>query len=266
MHFVKTKSYNKNNLELDKNISLKFKDRIINHTDGSYFKLMTIFFCLTMLMLAVTYYVYSKTKNFDGFIALILITVLCGLAFIFFTYRHFYENDALKCGSDLFVIYDAQQVPCAVEIKRNQVKVLYKDCLYHIKDGKLKKITDNNKLYLAYLNMYSLSLFDIEKHVSNLYSYSVDYDLIFLPFIKYLDDGSNILMLSNIKTKEKDNNVNTRLVSTKSANKFLHFNKYIFITNKQLKLQSVCYNAKENNLLLQNITTFADIVERGDKA
>ena len=44
LHFVKTKSYNKSNLELDKNIALKFKYGIINHTDGSYFKLMTTFF------------------------------------------------------------------------------------------------------------------------------------------------------------------------------------------------------------------------------
>lgn len=219
-------------------------------------------------MSLISYFTYSKVEkeNLFGVIPLFVTTAVFGIAFIFFTYCHFYEHKSMTTDSHLFVVYDTNGLPCSIEIKYACIKVLYKNKLYLIKNGKVKEISASSKIYLAYLNMFPLAVMNIEQYVEGLESFDASYDVSIVPNINYLSGGGCSVSLNIFKNREKNGKKKSRYLSQRSLNKFLHFSRYCLLIDKNLKLQSVYYSAKENNLLLNNIFTFANIVERGDSA
>lgn len=260
-HFVRHRSYTPCNLS-NSNIRSAF-DKNVRHSQSGYFNGLRLLSIIFPIMIAISVYVMitALPENRLGLIAIPITTLGVGVIWAIFLICHIMEFAFIKTCDDLFIAYDGEGNPYSVEISKKRVRVLHKDTLYIIKGGKTKEIRNDRKLYYAYLNMYPQAILDMGKYVDNSDRYK---EPVLIPQIEYLSDGCCALSLGERGNAQK-------VGRHGRAHRYpllqhLHFCKYIFTVNAELKLISVYSAARENAVINYDALTFATVTESGTAA
>ncbi len=194
-------------------------------------------------------------------IAIPLTALGIGILFRIFLFCHLKEFTFINTCDDLFIAYDGEGNFYSVEISKKRIRVLHKNSLYIIKGKKIKKICKERKLYYAYLNMYPQAVLDLGKYLDNSYRYMKP---VLVPQIKYSSDGNCTLSIGErgpSQRREKHSKTHVRPLL-----QHLHFCKYLFTVNNELKLISVYSAARENAVINFDALTFATVAESGNSA
>lgn len=275
-HFIRQRTYTPVVLS-DDNIRSAFGKKI-RHSQSGYFSALRFLSIIFPLMIAVSIYVMvaAATEKRLSLLAIPMTALLFGILWGIFLFCHAVEFAFIKSVSDLFILYDKENKPCSVEISKKQIRVLYAGTLYVIKGKKIKTIRKERKLYYAYLNMFPQSVLDMGKYVDNSDTYLQP---VLIPYINYLPDGScalsfrlpGALQLQNSSaSRDKSDGGETYnifpLLRRLTVWRRLHFCKYIFTVNNQLKLTSVYSAARENAVINYDALTLSTVTESGEEA
>lgn len=205
---------------------------------------------------------------------LIVMIVFCVILFgvsvfslVYYLRTYNFLKKAFIKMDDLFVVYDSENVPCSVCVRENTVKVLYKDTVYTVKNGKVKQSKKDNHLYRAYLNMLPWSVLDMDR---------------FYPNERYHPTGREsfdpVITNTYILSKEEKCCIsvnNTVLHSYRKGhhssshadrNKPLQFIKYLFEFDDNFQLHTVYSAANESLRFDFNYITKADLAGNGERA
>ena len=199
-----------------------------------------------------------------------LAAILLGISvwsLIHYIRKYRFLKKAFTKMDDLFVVYDSDNVPCSVCVRDSVVKVLYKDTVYTVKNGKVKQSKKDNQLYRAYLNMLPWSVLDMDR---------------FYPNERYRPTGREsfdpVITNTYILSKEEKCCIsvnNTVLHSYRKGhhssshadrNKPLQFIKYLFEFDDNFQLNTVYSVANESFRFDFNYITKADLVQNGERA
>ena len=264
-HFVRNRRYTPFNVS-NKSIKSAF-EKNIRHSESGYFKSLCQLSVIFLITLAVTIYCLVATTLgiWSGLIALLLTTLAIGIVWGMFLICFIKEHAFVKTCDDLFILYNSEGNPYSVEIRKNRVRVLFKDTLYIITGKRIKKTQKPRKLYYAYLNMFPQAVLEMEKYIDK--ADRDNSEILFTPVIEYLPDGCCDLSIGErgklqIKSSSNDKDYKS-LPLLRSMLRNLHFYKYIFTLNDDLKLVSVHSAVRENAIISQHILTFATVTESG---
>ncbi|MBD5131365.1 MAG: hypothetical protein HDT28_02045 [Clostridiales bacterium] len=238
-------------------------DKNIRHSQSGYFDGLRIFSIIFPLMVVISIYamIAAEPENRMGLIAIPITTFGLGVIWCIFLICHVMEFNFVKSCDDLFIAYDGEGNPYSIEVCKKRIRVLYKDSLYVIKGNKIKTIRNERKLYYTYLNMFPQSVLDMGKYVDNS---NREMEPILSPSIEYLPDGGCALSLGErgfVQISGKHGRVQKYPLLH-----HLHFCKYIFTVNNELKLTSVYSAARENAVISHDALTFAKVTESGNAA
>lgn len=260
-HFVRKRRYTPFDVS---NSSIKSAfNQHIRHSQSGYFKGLRFFSIVFPIMIALSIYVMitALPENRSGLIAIPLTTLGVGILWGIFLICHLIEFAFITTCDHLFIAYNGAGSPYSVEISKQRVRILYKDTLYIIKGNKIKKINNERKLYYGYLNMYPQAVLDIGKYVDNS---DKDEEPVLIPKIEYLPDGCCSLSFGERGNAQ-------RVGKHRGSHRYrllhhLHFCKYIFTVNAELKLISVYSAARENTVISHDALTLATVTESGNSA
>lgn len=260
-HFVRLRRYTPFDVS-DGSIKSAF-DKDIRRSQSGYFNGLRLFSIILPIMVVISVYVMiaASPENRPGLIAIPLTAFGVAVIWGIFLICHIIEFAFIKSRDDLFIAYDGEGNPYSVEISKKRVRVLHKDTLYIIKGNKIKKIRKERKLYYAYLNMFPQAVLDMGKYLDNSDRFQ---EPVLIPRIEYLSDGCCTLSFGErgpAQSRGKHNRSHMRPLL-----QHLHFCKYIFIVNNQLKLTSVYSAARENAVINYDALTLATVKESGKAA
>lgn len=260
-HFVRRRRYTPYDVS-DGSIKSAF-DKDIRHCQSGYFDVLRLFSVILPIMIAISIYVLlaASPENRLGLITIPLTAFGIGIIWGIFLICHIIEFAFIKTCDDLFISYDGEGTPFSVEISKKRISVLCKDLLYLIKGNKIKKINKERKLYYAYLNMYPQSVLDMGKYLDNSDRYKIP---VLIPETEYLSDGSCSLSLGERGPAQRCGKHGRGHKYTLLQH--LHFCKYIFTVNNELKLTSVYSAARENAVINYDALTLATVTESGAAA
>lgn len=260
-HFVRRRRYTPFDVS-DSNIKLAF-DKDIRHSQSGYFGSLRLFSIILPIVIVISIYVMiaALPENRLGLIAIPLTAFGLGIIWGIFLICHLIEFAHIKTCDDLFIAYDDEGNPYSVEISKKRIRVLHKDSLYVIKGNKIKKIHKERELYYAYLNMYPQAVLDMGKYLENSDRYRKP---VLIPKIEYLSDGYCTLSFGERGSAQKLGKHGR--VHQHPLLQHLHFCKYIFTVNNELKLTSVYSAARENAVISYDALTLATVTESGDTA
>ena len=260
-HFVRCRRYTPSDVS-DSSIKSAF-DKDIRHSQSGYFDGLRLFSIILPIMIAISIYVMvaASPENRLWLIAIPLTTLGLGIIWGIFLVCHITEFAFIKLCDDLFIAYDAGGTPYSVEISKKRIRVLYKDSLYVIKGKKVKTIRNQRKLYYAYLNMYPQAVLDMGKYLDNS---DRNMQPILIPEIGYLPNGCCSLSFGERGPVQRSGRHNR--VHKHPLLNHLHFCKYIFTVNSELKLTSVYSAARENAVINYDALTLATVTESGEAA
>ena len=214
-------------------------------------------------MVAISLYtmIGAAPENRLGLIAIPITAFGFGVLWVIFLVCFAKEYRFVKSSDELFIAYDGDGNPYAVEVGKRRIRVLYKDALYIIKGKRTKTVHSERELYYAYLNMFPQSALNIGKYLDNS---DRSMEPVLIPKIEYSADGCCTLSIGErgrVQRSGKHGRVHKYPLLH-----HLHFCKYIFTVNGELKLTSVHSAARESAAISHDILTLATVVERGDEA
>ena len=260
-HFVRHRRYTPYNLG-DDSIKSAFDEKL-RHSQSEYFDGLRLFSIIFPIMLAISIYVMvgALPENRLGLIEIPITAFGFGILWGIFLICHVVEFSFIKASDDLFITYDGDGNFCSVEVGKKRIRVLYKDTLYVITDKKIKTIRKERKLYYAYLNMYPQAVLNMGKYVDNSDRRMTP---VLIPKIEYLPNGYCTLSFGERGSVQRSGR-HFRVRKHPLLN-HLHFCKYIFTVNSELKLTSVYSAARENAVISYDALTFATVAESGSSA
>lgn len=260
-HFVRHRRYTP--FDVSNNSIKSAFDKDIRHCQSGYFNVLRLFSVIFPIMIAISIYVMIAVspENRLGLIAIPLTAFVFGIMWAIFLICHIIEFAFIKSCDDLFIAYDGEGNFYSVEISKKRIRVLHKNSLYIIKGNKTKKIFKERKLYYAYLNMYPQSVLDMGKYLDNSDMYIKP---VLIPKVEYSSDGGCTLSFGERGPAQRRGEHNTTHVHPLLQH--LHFCKYIFTVNNELKLISVYSAARENTVINYDALTFATVTESGNSA
>lgn len=260
-HFVRHRRYTPYNLGND-SIKSAFNEKL-RHSQSGYFDGLRLFSIVFPIMLAISIYVMvaALPENRSGLIAIPITAFGLGILWGIFLICHVVEFSFIKASDDLFITYDGDGNFCSVEAGKKRIRVLYKGTLYVITGKKIKTVRKERKLYYAYLNMYPQAVLNMGKYVDN-----SDRSMtpVLIPNIEYLQ--SRYCTLSFGERGAEQRSGRHFRVSKHPLLNHLHFCKYIFTVNSELKLTSVHSAARENAVISYDALTYATVTENGNCA
>lgn len=260
-HFIRRRRYAP--FDLSNNSIKSAFDKNVCHSQSGYFRVLCLLSVVSFIMIAISIYVMVATspKERVGLVAIPLIAFgICAL-FGIFLFCHLKEFIFIKSCDDLFIAYDGKGNPYSVEISKQHIRVLHKNSLYIIKGKKIKRICKERKLYYAYLNMYPQAVLDLGQYLDNSDRYM---EPVLIPQIKYSSDGCCSLSIGERGSSQRRGKHNKTHVHPLLQH--LHFCKYLFIINNELKLISVYSAATENAVINFDALTFATVTESENSA
>lgn len=260
-YFVRQRRYTPIDIS-NNSIKLAF-NKNIRHSQSGYFKVLCLFSVVFSIMLAISIYVMvaSSPEERGGLLAIPLTAFGIGILFGIFLFCHLKEYTFIKMCDDLFIAYDGEGNSYSVEINNKHIRVLHKNLLYIIKGKKIKKIDKERKLYYAYLNMYPQAVLDMGKYLDNS---DRNMEPVLIPQIEYLSNGCCTLSLGERGPSQRRGQHGKTHVHPLLQH--LHFCKYLFTINNELKLTSVYSAARENTVINFDVLTFATVTESGNSA
>ncbi len=247
----------------DKDVMGVFDAKKSKHSEGTLFQAMLLSGVAFALLIAmsVLFIVTARTpEEIIGYTAVFIATAAFGAVFIVCAVCHFSEHAFVNSTDELFILYDREGVPCSVEISDKRVRVLYKDTLYVIKNSKVKPVANERKIYYAYLNMFPLSTLHMSRYTDN--SDKTSYVAPMTPSVTYLPDGTVRLSFGPYKTLT----LGDHSTSILRGAQHVHFSKYIFEVNADMKLSAVYSGARESVTKSYHVMTYARVTERSERA
>ncbi len=230
-HFVRQRRYAPFDVS-DNSIKSAF-DKNIRHSQSVYFKALCLFSVVFSIMIAISIYIMiaALPEERVRLIAIPLTALGIGILFRIFLFCHLKEFTFINTCDNLFIAYDSEGNFYSVEISKKRIRVLHKAVL------DLGKYLDSSDKYMK---------------------------PVLVPQIKYSSDGNCTLSIgergpSQRRGKHSKTHVRPLL-------QHLHFCKYLFTVNNELKLISVYSAARENAVINFDALTFATVAESGNSA
>ena len=257
-HFVRRRVYTPSSIADDRVISEFEPRKHIRHRDGGFIKALGAFLLSFLVFGAMSIYVgVTAPDKLTDFIALFLVAGFMGVLLILFFVLHLSEHAFMNSTDDLFILYDRFGTPCSVEIRKNRARVLYKDTLYVVKHGKVRKVQKEEKLYRAYLNLYPASVLDMEKYSGYICDSDKAPDAYVVSSVKsevsYMPEGTTRLSIANYMSLGEHTSWHTR------TNKYLQFCKFLFVVDNELKIKSIYSAVSDEAFYDYSVLTLAEV-------
>ena len=237
--------------------------------------IMPVAFLLVLSVIIYHAVVGTFTKSDYDIGVMIFTFVLCFVnfaisvfSFLYYirTYR-FLKKSFIKMD-DLYVVHDRGAVPCSVTVRGKITKVLYKNTLYTIKNGKIKSTTSDNYLYRAYLNMLPWAVLDLDKFYPN-ERYRIMKGENFKPVQTntYIQGNKCCISLDNRVLYYYGGRSQAGMRGSHAAvNRPLQFIKYLFEFDEDFQIETIYSAANESFRFGLEYITKASIANKGETA
>lgn len=253
-HFIRRRTYASAKNSDVNGVMREFDYVGVRHKDGTFITPLKTMGVVSAIMLIISG-VFVAYNILDG-LGIYLTTLLFPALFGVFLYCHLKELAFVKTVAHLFILYDSEGEPYSVEIHGKRIRVIYKGKLFVIKRGKAKEVKSMRLRYYAYLNMYPQSVLDMGRFLDNS---DKSYSAVLVPSVTYFEDGRGVLTLDC-------RHFNNDSTSSIYMDKHTQFSKYIFVVDKDLRLNAVYSAAREDALISDRILTKAEVISAGQAA
>lgn len=236
--------------------------RTLNMGFHGWAKYWIYFQCMFLISLSVVIYwavsgsmTNLNTEKLPTIIIFIALCCLLGFISIYlivnYLRKYFFLKKAFFKLDDLYIIYDTNKLPCSIEVRGKQIRILYKQSLYIIYNKKIKQINNPLTIYCSYLNMFPQSALDIGKYITEHRAALSEKELAYQhPMVgtSYLANDCFTLSLTTYGVSSKE----------------WRIYKYVFDLDKDNKLDIVYSAATESRRFRYYYVTRAEVVERGE--